>query len=776
MIKLFQKIGIKVPRLGSIFVILFILNSNSNEAYSSNYVEEPETELALIKASLDQWLLKLNAEEKLNHEYGIGPQNDAAERAWINSNEFFGRKEWTSAIRELNNFLNQLQVPDGERFLKSQYMLGIAYEELQYREKSVKAYFRYIAATLTSKQERYEELLDVLRRLVPLASTVATKKELRQQLAALTSLDLPKSIRHLVYYYAGKAAIGVGDFMIADEWLREVAAIEDDEVLKSRATYLSGVIAIQSKKTDLAEEYFSKAIASKGDEETRDLARLALARLAFKQRKSAVAIRYYDAISSEAPAFKDATFESIYALMDTKNEAEARVKALLYLSRWPEGSEAMQVRILLPYLDMKVGDLTAAKASIGEADRRLQDIKKWLQVNLATQSSITQTILDDLKTLTGPQLPVPATVERATQLYVRLAELSRRLYDIRGSVRNTLFTVGRARIENLRPFWIKRASQLNIAAEELLKIGHRLIETERRLYANRLSPVDRQRLEASFARRSSLLSVPAISHRKARNWDDFTTTSALTARVAGLNAKVSQIKSQLAAAKYSCLLSTKGDGQGEELVKIEEQIQKMEKLQEFTLRSLEAIRRYRVNEIAEESPHIATYMLFQGYASALIDEELVLSRPRSIAKSSHERLNAEDANAAWAQWRILASMLVDQLANLDHEMRKKLGGLVEDLDSQENGFELSDAKILTLNRMLSDQLGQSLNSIVDQYNSAIDERFARHQKMRGDIDYLSYLNKREDREKLQDQYNLEQQILRDNLLGLQQGALWQWPN
>jgi hypothetical protein len=29
---------------------------------------------------------------------------------------------------------------------------------------------------------------------------------------------------------------------------------------------------------------------------------------------------------------------------------------------------------------------------------------------------------------------------------------------------------------------------------------------------------------------------------------------------------------------------------------------------------------------------------------------------------------------------------------------------------------------------------------------------------------------------LQERNNLEQQILRDNLLGLQQGALWQWPN
>jgi hypothetical protein len=95
---------------------------------------------------------------------------------------------------------------------------------------------------------------------------------------------------------------------------------------------------------------------------------------------------------------------------------------------------------------------------------------------------------------------------------------------------------------------------------------------------------------------------------------------------------------------------------------------------------------------------------------------------------------------------------------------------------EENSFELSDAKVATLSRMLSEQLGQSLAAILNQYNNAIDERFARHQKIRGDLDYLGYLKKRDENQKLQDQYNLEQQILRDNLLGLQQGALWQWPN
>ncbi|MBM4250515.1 MAG: hypothetical protein FJ146_00915 [Deltaproteobacteria bacterium] len=761
----------------ALLVICLAVGSQASASHASTYIDEPETELALIKTSLDQWLLKLNAEDKLNHEFGIGPQNDAAERAWANANEFFGRKEWTSSVRELNNFLNQLQVPDGERFLRAQYMLGIAYEGLQFREKSIKAYFRYLAATLTAKQERFEELLDVLRRLVPLVSSIASKKELRQQLAALTSLELPPAIRALVFYYASKAAIGVGDYAVAEEWLKQLIQVDGDAVLKARAMYLLGVIAIQGQKSDAASEFFGKVIALPGDDETRDLARLALARLAFKARKSTLALRHYDTIAPEAASFKDATFESIYVLMDVKREQEARVKSLLYLSRWPEGPEAMQVRILLPYLDMRVGDLAAAQSSIAEADKRLQDIKTWLQRHLANESSVTQTTLEDLTTLTGAQLAVPTTVQRATQLYVRLAELSRRLSDIRGSVRNTLYTVGRAKIVHFRPFWLKRSTQLDDASMELLQLGHRLIETERRLYASKLSRIDQQRLDASFARRASLLGAAAKGHRQAHSWEDFTVTSDMTLRLASVSSKLAGMQAELASVRYVHLLRDNAGDKGSDTARIEEHSEKVKKLQDFVSRGLEAVRRYRTSQIADDAPHIATMMFFQSYAGAMIEEELILSRVRGVGtKTSHERLNAEDASGAWAQWRFLASMLFDQLSALDRDMRAKMGGLITELDLEENSFDLSDAKVATLSRMLSDQLGQSMAAILNQYQTAIDERFARHQKIRGDLDYLKFLKTRDDNQKLQDQYNLEQQILRDNLLGLQQGALWQWPN
>lgn len=340
-----------------------------------------------------------------------------------------------------------------------------------------------------------------------------------------------------------------------------------------------------------------------------------------------------------------------------------------------------------------------------------------------------------------------------------------------------MYTVGRAKIEHFRPFWLKRSAQLEDASYELLKLGHRLIETERRLYASKLSRIDQQRLDASFTRRASLLSAAAKGHRQARNWEDFTATSAMTFRVAALSGKLAKMQAELAAARYAHLLRDGGGDKVTDTASIEEQDVKIKKLQDFVSRGLEAVRRYRISQIADDAPHIATMMFFQSYAGAMIDEELVLSKVRGNgAKSSHERLNAEDATGAWAQWRFLASMLFDQLSALDRDMRAKVGGLITELDLEESSFDLSDAKVTTVSRMLSDQLGQSLASILNHYQLAIDERFARHQKIRGDLDYLKYLKTRDDNQKLQDQYNLEQQILRDNLLGLQQGALWQWPN
>ena len=761
----------------SAFMLFFLVLQSAVAAPLPAYsVKEPETELGLIKTDLNNWSRRLEATEDLNGRLGLGPQTASAERSWSNALDFFSHKEWTSAIREFNNFLNQTQVPEIKSYLKAQYMLGLAYESLQYKEKALRAYFRYLSSFLTTTSQDHEELIDVLRRMIPLSSSVGNKNELRQLLASITSLDLPEDVQPLIYYYLGKAAANAGEDKMATTWFERAAASPNDPVIKAKSMYMIAILALGRKQFDLAEDILGKVIAMDKDEATRDLARLALARLAVKQRKRDTSLKFYKLIDADSTAFKDAIFESVYVHLDLKQDSEARAKSLLYLSRWPDGPDALQIRMLLAYLDMRAGDLKSARESIVAADKKLNDIKRWLQRNLSNQATINQTTLDDLSSMTGAQLPVPPSVRMSTEFYSRLAEISRRLTDIRGSVRNTIFTVGRANIDDIRPFWVNKSTQLGGAADELLKIGHRLIAVERNLYETRISALDKQRLDASFARRASLLSSAAVSHRRASNWESFTTFAELTKRLSDASTRLQVAQAELAATQFLASTSNKDKSDSESKARLIEMRARSEKLQEYLAKSLEAVRRRRVSDLLNESPHRASGKFFASYAAFIVEEESALAKIRDQVASPAERLNADDVAKSWEQWRFLSSTLFKQMDALDKDIGSGLTSLLNDLDGQERRFDELKGKLDDVTNLLANHLGQTLSTIVDQYSRAISERFARNQKWQGDIDYLTYKNSLEEDKKLQERTNLEQQILRDNLLGLQQGALWQWPN
>jgi hypothetical protein len=167
--------------------------------------------------------------------------------------------------------------------------------------------------------------------------------------------------------------------------------------------------------------------------------------------------------------------------------------------------------------------------------------------------------------------------------------------------------------------------------------------------------------------------------------------------------------------------------------------------------------------------------LFAQYAEALVDEQSVLHIVRDNAKTTAERLNAEDAAKAWEKWKFLANSLCSQAANLDKEIARNLGDLLRETDAEEVKARELQARVDLITRQLEVRLGHDMAHIIDQFTNVIEERFSRTRKWQGDIDYLTYQSKLDDDRKLREQTDLEQQILKDNLLDLQQGALWQWP-
>ncbi len=739
-------------------------------------VRDPETELADAKTELDNLSRRLEASKQMTSRLGLGPQNASAEKSWTNAQNFYEHKEWLSTIRELNNYLNQTQVPVIKPYLKAQYMLGRSYEEMAYKAKGLRAYFRYLAAFLTAKEQDHNELLDVLRRMIPLAaSDAAAGNQLNELLASVVSLELPKEVQPAVYYYAAKAAANSGNTTIATSWLEKTVAGPADPGLRARALYMRALVSLAKKDYDGAKEALSEVIQADKDGSTRDLARLALARISIHERKRETALKYYALIEDGSASFKDALFESLYVHLDLQQDAEARGKAVLYVARYPEGPESLQLKMLLAYLDMRAGDLPEATKSLTAADDGLKEVNQWIEANLRGKAKVSQTTLQDFVALSGGQVPATPTVKDAYQIFARLAEIARHLADIRGEIRNVTFTIGRANLEHLKPFWVNRAEQLAGLGDDVLKVGHRLIAAERNLYADRLDGIDKQKLAASENRRTKLLTAAADAHRKLPYMASYGKYIDLNQSVATTYDRLRKSEAELTAARY-LLMNTKNQ---KELTVRQARVAELEvktkQVAETIQRTVEVLRASRVEDLLAQSPHRSARKFLSQYALALHDEADTVAKARDEAKNTAQRLNAEDGAQAWKQWEFLAADVFGQIDGLDREVATGLKATLNELDQEEKRYDELQNKLHELTGTLESQLGKSLASILDQYEQAIDLRFARHQKWRADIDWLSYQGKLDEERKLNDKFTLEQQILKDNLTDLQQGVLWQWP-
>ena len=110
--------------------------------------------------------------------------------------------------------------------------------------------------------------------------------------------------------------------------------------------------------------------------------------------------------------------------------------------------------------------------------------------------------------------------------------------------------------------------------------------------------------------------------------------------------------------------------------------------------------------------------------------------------------------------------------NINRSLRKML----TKLDGHEARYQELSEKAAALISSLEGTVGQSLAGIIDQYGNAIDNKLAKNNKWKADVEWLHYTNSLGTTSKVSNKFELEKQILNDNLSDLEQGALWQWPN
>lgn len=746
---------------------------------SPSRIAAPETEIAQISTHLEQLAIRIKSLPSINASPGVSAENSIdATNSFENGLLFFRQKNYLSAIRELNDYLQVTQVPVLPKYLQAHYFLARSNQAIGRDHDAVRSYMLYVSAFLTAPERDFVQFQDVLQRLVPLAAkdSLIARAELNQLLSAIATLDVPSEQRPVVTYLISKSAFDTGQTRYAAGWLDSSAADvqgPDQSLLRSQMFFLRGMVALKEKNYTAAEKLFLEVLLIETPEnrEIKNLSRLALARICMATKKPQSALTYYSGVDENAPQYKDALFESIHVHLDYGEDDAARAKAKLFVARFPDaGYESWKIRTLLAYLDMRAGDLKSAQLGIMHSDQNLLKLSNWLNKNFGAKERITQTELSDLYFAAGPATQNSPLVQEGYRQFVALGDISRRLADLRGDLRNMIYSVGRLDAASLVPEWQNRAKQLDAVGQEILEAGHRLAATERHFYSSVLSPAQTQALNASENRRTLLLSQAAKMHRAREEWPVIADFLKITYEIAQNTDKLNMAEADLAAIRFSA--KTSGKDSNTDLAKIQKRITKT---RQALARTLETLRKKRVSTMIVDSPHRRLQKFVSQYASNLHEESVILHSKHDGASSIHDRMFVSDAENAWNRWEFLIEETYKQIAALEGQMQANLGIMVEKFDEFETSYRHLSNKKRDMTDKLERLMGRSIAPVLAHYNSSISELHAKNQKWAADIDWLSFNQASSKKDSTREKFNLEKQILDDNLLDLEQGVLWQWP-
>jgi tetratricopeptide (TPR) repeat protein len=732
-------------------------------------LSDPETEFAKIRSELNAAQDQINAVINITGRPGLGPQTVEADENFSSALSYFQSGEYPATIRMLNNYLNNTQVPEFIRYQKAQYLLGRSYQHMGRSTNAIRAYLRYIAAFLTASSNDHQEFLDVLRRTVALSIEDSDQNsEASTLIASLTSLELPGEVKNIVNVIAAKSAVMNRNNNVASRLLEETIKNSGDHTLKAKAFYIKSLLAISQKNYESAEEYLSEATATEVDQTTKDLARLGLARLALKRNKQTLALRYYGMIEEKSEHFKEALFESIYVHIELGEDTQARAKAILFLNQFKDTIEAVQLRMILAYLDLKAGDYAGAKATLAKADERVSEVDKYLYKNLINKTQITASDLTSLSDLTAGHIDDTPAVKEAAKIFSKLSSLQKALADIDGEIRSVTLASSQAGLDEMNPTWVNRSEQLSEIGNKLLEIGHRLIATERNLYEKDIDGLNQQKLTSSENRRTKLIGSNVELKRRNINWKVYRDYLAVHMTLKESTAKLASTEASLASLKFAKNADKIDLTDGE----INELTKKIAKLKSEHQELIRQTSMTKIKHTGKEGPHHGSRLFLSQYVISLEEESSIIEGARDRQESTAVRLLANDAKEYWRQWQTAIGSVLAGFKALDDEINKTLGESVQRLEILSTRQEMLAMKLNTIVASVETGLGANLHSILSEYSIALNKKSARNKKWKADIDWMDYQQKQAEESKLTEKFNIEQQILNENLRDIKQGLIW----
>ena len=402
----------------------------------------PERIFSEVDQELQALYQNLQSNPRLDAGEILTGNTEIAKIALDSANSYLSNNQWQMAIGEILTYQSAVQIPQPEDLPSSLYILGRSYEGLGRFRRATRYYSQYLANAVSYPDDQSAKILDVIQRLLPLATKLGQPKLVDELLATYSNLSLPKGLQHQADLQGGKAALQQGHLGLAERLLKQ-ASRSQVSAIKSASFYNLGMLALNQKNDQDSAAHLQKAFesAASQDKLLRNKASLALGRLHATNRRVEAALKAFNTIEDSTILHADALFDQTYLLVDAGRFHEARAAATHLLSSYPFFPKNEEIRHLLIYLNVEASEILAAERGLREARQYCLSINQWLGRNISGNRPIDFRTLKQIDSLTQGHIRSTPLVETGLRLFGNLTVLENSLENTRADLQSLYFTI-----------------------------------------------------------------------------------------------------------------------------------------------------------------------------------------------------------------------------------------------------------------------------------------------------------------------------------------------
>jgi tetratricopeptide (TPR) repeat protein len=757
--------SIHLPKLSSLTlaastVFASVYSTGASYADVSRSMKENISDLNILRQNAQAFVA-------VSKTTGLGKQTVEPEQALLRAEQALSTGHWLSALQESQRYLSTIQQPEPASWMKAQLISGKAYEERGMPGKASKAYLRYLATFMTSKESKFEELSDVLERLVRTSTKAGSKSkvELNQFLSSLSSMQVPDTMEPELRYFMSFSGAKIGQQNMALNWLHSDTEDNSRPDVRARALNLKALIAMNAGKWTEAEAALERIVSLDNlKSSAKDGARLSLARVNLRLKKPKTALNIYESFGKDSSVYRDALFEKTFVYIRQDQGSKARDSAIEYLAAYPEHPDSMQMRTIRSWLEIHSGDLNAAKGAIESTATHLLGIKKKVQELLYAKDDLKYNDVKNIITITRGLVTAPAELEDTLAMFEQMNDLHERLDEVDGMVLNVLYAFAKADLDRYRPELANRRQQIADLIEQYMKLAGKQVQMEQSRLEGRLTALDQQRMKTNDLARKQLFSQRAELAREAKRFITWIGPAEALSQLAQTWTRLQKTSLAHPALGHQ---NSGGDDNGHAKL--------ANKLKNDMLASLKEIRYEQAKSIVEQSKMHGLMETFREYVQLIQTDQKIITAYEPDATQTLDLLDDTDSQTAWREIKNSGTLIDQSLQDLASEARLDLSNTLSQVNKLFDTKSRLESDINTLRSVLEQKAGSASAQILAHYDAVIDQRIAKQHKWSGDVDYLAYADQTEKQLKAKQKHELEMQILSDNLqiLEPEAGKTWQ---